>query len=166
VYYDTETTIISSDFRPKDNLHICIDEDGHFVMRNLKTEKECKKIKLPKQEYKYVKFNSLNNFQYFVCSEESFKIYDVRNHLEMDSVVEFANSIDIFNDSKNFLLVKTEGLELHTFNLHKVEKLKDWMSFGKVSYANMNSVNYSNPDLIIVGNENGDLFYSNQESIE
>lgn len=161
VYYDTESKIVSADYRGKDNLHICIDEDGHVVIRSLKGEKEFKKIKIQPENFKYIKFNPLNDFQYFICTDSYFKIYDIRNNFEMDSVEQFANSIDIFNDSKNYLLVKQSEINLFHFNTHKVEKLKEWNNFGTLSHANMNSVNYCDPEIILLGNENGDLFYSN-----
>lgn len=163
MYYDTDTTIVSADYRSKDNLHICVDEDGHFVMRNMKEGKDFKKVTLEKSNYKYVKFNPMNEYQYFICSEESFKIYDVRNNLEMDSVEQFANSDDIFNDSSTYLLVHKEGLKLYAFSENKVEIVKDWNEMGEVTFCDMNSVNYTNPEIIVVGNENGDLYCSNLE---
>jgi WD40 repeat protein len=166
VYYDTESTIISADYRHKDTLHICIDEDGHFVMRNIKQEKEHKKIKLPKENYKFVKFNPMNESQYFIGSEESFKVYDLRTNLEINNVEEFKNSIDFFNDSKKSLVVREEGLEVYTFSLHETLKEKEWLDFGAVTHFNINSINYSNPDIMILGNESGDVYLSNLENIE
>jgi hypothetical protein len=161
VFYDSESKIVSSDFRSKDNIHICIDDDGLLLIRNVNDVKDFKKINLMKKNYKYVKFNPLNDFQYFICSETDFKIYDIRNNLEMDSVDAFADSIDIFNDSKNFLIAKNEGLFLYTFCSSKMESVKEWTEFDQISHANMNIINYSNPELILIGNEQGDVFYSN-----
>lgn len=138
-----------------------MDEEGNFITRNVKNDKEVKKIKLPKKNYKFVKFNPLNELQYFISTEESFKIYDMRTNLEIDSVEEFADSIDIFNDSSQFLTVKPNELSLYTFNAGKTEKQREWNTFGSISHLNMNSVNYDNPEVIILGNDNGDVYYSN-----
>lgn len=164
MYYDTETSIIASDYRSSDNIHIYIDEAGHFVMRNMKNDKECSKLKYPHHNYKIVKFNPLNEYQYFIGHEDSLKIYDVRNNLEMDSINEFVDAIEIFNDSKKFLVAKTEGLELSAFNNNKLEIIKEWKNFGEVSHFNMNIINFNNPDTIIIGNEAGDLFHSTFEN--
>jgi WD40 repeat protein len=161
VHYDTESTIVSADYRHKDSLHLCIDEDGQFVIRNMKQEKEFKKIKLPKENYKFVKFNPLNESQYFIGSEESFKIFDIRTNLEINTIDEFKNSIEIFNDSSKCLLVREEGLELYSYSGKEVQKEKEWVDFGMVTHLNMNTVNYSNPEVLVIGNETGDVYLSN-----
>lgn len=150
VYYDTESKIVSADYRSKDNLHICLDEDGNFIIRNIKGEKDHKKIKMPNVNFKYVKFNPINDYQFFVCSENFFKIYDIRNNLEMDSISIFANSVEVLNDSKNFLLASQEGLELYYSNITKMDKIKEWKTFGQLCHANMNSQNYNDPDIIVL----------------
>jgi len=160
VYYDTETSILASDYRSSDNLHICIDEAGHFVMRNLNNEKECNKVKLPHYNYKILKFNPIYPNQYFIGHENSLKIYDIRNNLEIDSIEEFGNALDVFNESNKFLIVKEEGLELYNYYNLKIEKEKEWKDFGCVSHVNLNTINLNNPDIILVGNESGDLFHS------
>jgi WD40 repeat protein len=160
VYYDTESPIVSADFRPKDNLHICLDSDGNIITRNVKNQKECIKNRITKEHFNYVKFNPLNDFQYFICTESYFKIYDLRNNIEIGSVREFSNSIDIVNDSKNYLLTFNQGLKLFSFKNHTEELNREWNEFGNVSFCNMGFFNYTNPDVIVVGNENGDVFYS------
>lgn len=164
VYYDTESKIVSSDFRAKDGLHICLDEEGNFVIRNIKSQNDYVKIKLPKQPFQFVKFNPMNENQYFISTDSSFKIYDVRTNIEMEAVSEFSNSIDIFNDSNTFLTVKQNNLSLYNFYSANLDKLNEWNSFGLISHFNLNSLNFANPELLIVGNTNGDLFYSNLEN--
>ena len=161
VYFDTESKIISSDFRPTDSLYICLDEDGHFILRKIKEEKESSKIKLSRQNYKYLKFNPMNDFQYFIGSEESFKIYDIRTHLEIETIEEFKNSINIFNDSNNYMLIREDGLNLYNYSSHKIEKVKEWINFSLVTHFNMS---YINPDVLLVGNEGGDVYYSKFEN--
>lgn len=151
---------MASDYRTSDNLHIFIDEDGHFVIRNIRNEKECNKIKLPQNHHKILKFNPINHYQYFVGDEESLKIFDLRNNLEIDSFPEFACAIDVFNDTKKFLVAKSEGLSLSSLSSLNLEKIKEWYEFGSVSHVNMNILNLNNPDAILVGNESGDLFHS------
>lgn len=155
VFFDTEGKIVSADFRAKDNMHLCIDEEGLVVMRNLKNNKEFKKMSVEKDNYRYVKFNPLNEFQYFLCGEKSFKIFDVRSHFELDSINQFADSINIFGDSSGYLIGRKSGIELYN---SQVELLKGIDTFGEITHINMRSVNYTRPDMIIIGNENGDLF--------
>lgn len=158
VFFDTEGKIISADYRAKDNLHVCVDEDGLVVMRNMRDQKDFKKVKVQKDEFKYIKFNPLNDFQYFLCAENSFKIYDVRSHLELDDIAQFADSVNIFGDSSGYLLAKREGITIYNT---QIEVQKQITSFGDITHANMKSINFSKPDIIVIGNENGDLFCSN-----
>jgi hypothetical protein len=161
VYYDTEARIISADFRVKDNLHILIDEDGYFIMRNLKGHHDFIKTKLPKQKFNFVKFNHLNENQYFIGGADSIKIFDVRNNLEIESIPEFSNAIDILNDSKSYLVAKEDELFLFS---HQIEMKKEWKDVSSISHLNMNIVNYQNPDIVIVGTKNGDVFISDKEN--
>jgi WD40 repeat protein len=161
VYYDTESRIISADFRPQDNLHILIDEDGYFIMRNMKGHHDFVKTRLPKQKYNFVKFNSINENQYFIGGSDSIKIYDVRTNLEIESIPEFCGAIDIFNDSKSYLVAKDDGLSLFS---HQLEKLKEWKDINSISHLNMNVVNYQNPEIILIGSTNGDVFISDKEN--
>lgn len=138
-------------------MHICIDEDGHLVIRSIKDEKEVRKLKVPKEEFRFIKFNPLNESQFFLCSENSFKVFDVRTNLELESIDQFANSIDLFSDTHKYLLVKDTGLGLYN---SQIELENEWTNFGRISHASLKSINYGRPDMIIVGNEAGDLFCS------
>lgn len=133
-----------------------------LVLRDLRKENEFKKLKLSfKDKYKLVKFNELNDFQYFVSGDNSFKVFDIRSHIEIDSIEEFKGALEIFNDSSNFLIAKKEALFLYNNDL---EKLKEWNEFGNITSLNLKSANYLKPDVIVVGNSNGDVFVSNYDA--
>jgi hypothetical protein len=125
-----------------------------LVLRDIKNYKECKKIQLDKGVIKYVKFNQLDNNQYYVCWDDNFKIYDIRTHKEIESRPEFSNSIDIFNDSCQYLLAFSDSLKLF-----EKELIRDWQ-FEDLSHINMNILNYSNPELLLIGTNSGDLYYA------
>ncbi len=161
VYYDTETAIVSSDYRDYDNLHICVDEDGNFVIRNVKDEKECFKTKLNNHNFRLVKINPLNHYQYFISTKDTFKIYDFRNNLEVDSISELSDSFEVFNDSKQYLSIKGDSMELYKINTGVLGKHRDWKEFGEITHANINTTNYMSLDCIVLGNDTGDIFYSN-----
>ena len=101
VFYDTESKIISADFKAKDSLHLCLDEDGNYVLRKIHQKNNVKKYKLKKENYKFIGFNKVNDNQYFISSTESFRIFDMRTHLEINQVEELKGAFDIFNDSNN-----------------------------------------------------------------
>jgi hypothetical protein len=79
---------------------------------------------------------------------------------EVESINELINCIEIFVDCSQYLSVKEKELTLFKYN-NKMEKIKDWTSFNLISHLNMNSINLENPEIIILGNSNGDLFYTN-----
>jgi hypothetical protein len=134
---------------------MCADEDCVLVIRDIKNEKDYKKIQLEKSEMKYVKFNQINPNEYFVCTKEYFKIYDIRTNKEIENKEQFKNSFDIFNDSVNFLLAYDNYLRLYTDNL-----IREWNEFDTITHINMNIVNFTNPEIMILGNSNGDLYYA------
>ena len=107
-----------------------------------------------------MKFDILNENQYFIGGEDSVKIFDIRTNLEIESISEFSEALDIFNDSKSYLIVKEQGLSLYT---NKNKKLKEWNEFGQISHMNMNIVNFQNPEVFLVGTVNGDVFISDKE---
>jgi len=163
VYFDTETKIIASDYRAHDSMFTCIDQDGNLILRNLQKEKEFKKIKLNYDKYNFVQFNRMNDFQYFVSSQNSFRIFDIRTYYELENIEEFKNSSEIINDTKNFLL----GYRDKSLSVYQTDLLKggyslhnNWKDILNVSCINMNTKYFDCPDLIALGNENGDLFYS------
>jgi hypothetical protein len=110
---------------------------------------------LEKDVIKYVKFNPVDSNQYFVCWENNFKIYDIRTHNEIESRQEFGNSFDILNDSSQYLLAYSNGLKLYGKEL-----IKEWNQFDDLIHFNMNTVDFTDPDLIVIGNNSGDLYYA------
>jgi hypothetical protein len=156
VFYDTESKIISADYKLKENLHLCLDEDGNFVLRKINQKNNVKKIKLKKENYKYIGFNKVNDNQYFISSSENFRIFDIRTHLEIYQVEELKGAFDIFNDSNNFLKIHESGLDLFDNNF------KQFKHYGDLGFLTHFNANY--PEVCIIGNENGDIFINKFES--
>jgi hypothetical protein len=126
-----------------------------LVLRDIKNYKEFKKIQLEKDHIKYVKFNPVNSNEYFVCWENDFKIYDIRTYNEIQSRPEFRNSIDIFNDSSQYLLAYSNKV-----NLYEKDLVREWNQFNDISHINMNPINHTDPEIIIIGTNSGDLYYA------
>ena len=164
VFYDTESKIISADFRPKDGMFTCLDQDGNLVLRNLYKDKEFKVIKLGYDKYNYTKFNKFNDYQYFISSANSFRIFDIRTNYEIETIEEFKNSSEIINDSKNYMIgfQGNKSMEVYDLDLLKggYSLSNTWKNITNVSCISANSKYFEYPELIAVGNENGDLFYS------
>ena len=75
--------------------------------------------------------------------------------MEIENRNEFKNSFDIFNDSVNFLLPYDNYLRLYSDNI-----IREWNEFETITHLNMNIVNFTNPEIMILGNSNGDLYYA------
>jgi hypothetical protein len=145
------------------NTHICVDEDGLLVIRDIKNEKQFKKLQLEKDCYKLVKLNHVNENQFYVVSENKFSIYDLRTYQSFEQVEEFKNCSEVFNDSESYLLMQDGHLNLYSYTTNTPTLLKDFDGISNLKHLNCNLQNYNNPDIIILGNNNGDLFYSNIE---
>lgn len=163
VFYDTESKIIAADYRSKDSMFACLDNDGNLVIRNLLKDKEFKLMKLGYDNYNFVKFNNFNDYQYFISSKNSFRIFDIRTNYEIENIEEFKNSTEIINDSKNYML----GYLDNTLSVYDTDVLKggytlqnSWKDILNVSCISTNSKYYEVPELIAIGNDNGDLYYS------
>jgi len=141
----------------------CLDNDGNLVIRNLLKDKEFKLMKLGYDNYNFVKFNNFNDYQYFISSKNSFRIFDIRTNYEIENIEEFKNSTEIINDSKNYML----GYLDNTLSVYDTDVLKggytlqnSWKDILNVSCISTNSKYYEVPELIAIGNDNGDLYYS------
>lgn len=139
----------------KDSLHLCLDEDGNYVLRKINEKNNVKKIKLKHEYYKFIGFNKVNDNQYFISSSQSFRIFDIRTHHEVNKIEELKGAFDIFNDSNNFLKIHEGGLDLYD-NLFK--QIKHYGDFGTLTHFNSNY-----PEICIIGNENGDIFINKFE---
>ena len=163
-FYDSDSAIVSADFRQADNIHICLNEDGNVYIRNILNEKEFKKIKVSKSNFNFIKFNALNKNQFFLSSEDSFKIYDIKEGREIDSIKAFANCVDILLDSNNFLVTFPDSIRRYarnSYNFNETEKVifeSEEISFSNVCFYNEKF------DYLIAGNNNGDLIYMTYNS--
>lgn len=160
VFYDTETTICSADYRSKDFLHLALDDDGNVVARNLKSQNKCKKIKLPSEDYKLIKFNTVNDNQFFISSEQSFKVFDIRTYTEIRSCEMLSNSSHLLNDTNQFLIGKPSSLCLFEGGKSDVSFIREWEEVGNTTMLNMNDKNFTDPEIIAIGNDKGDVFFS------
>jgi len=159
-FYDSDSAIVSADFSQKDNLHICLNEDGNIFIRNILNEKEYKKIRVGKENFNFIKFNALNKNQFFLSSEECFKVFDIKEGREIDSINAFANCVDIHLDSNKYLVTFPGSINTYArnnYNFNITEKLifkNDEISFSNVCFYNEKF------DYLIAGNNNGDLIYT------
>ncbi len=159
-FYDSDSAIVSADFKQTDNLHICLNEDGYIFIRNILNEKEFKKIKIQKGNFNFIKFNSINKNQFFVSSQESFKIYDIKEGREIDSIKSFANCVDINLDANKYLLTFPNAFKTYTrnnYNFNNTEKVI--FEYEDISFSNICFYN-DKLDCLIAGTENGDFMYS------
>jgi len=159
-FYDSDSAIISADFRQSDNLHICLNEDGNIYIRNILNEKEFKKIRVSKKNFNFIKFNPLNKHQFFLSSEDTFKVYDIKEGRETDKIDIFSNCIDINLDSDKYLItfhdsIKTFGRK--NYNFDNTEKIV--FDYADLAFSNICFYN-DKFDCLIAGNANGDFIYS------
>ena len=162
MFYDTEDQIKSADFR-NDGIHVCLDNEGTLVFRNINKDSEFTIKKLDKQTYNFVKFNQFNEFEYYISAKESFKIYDIRTFQEVYEIPQFKNCLDIFNDNcNNYLISKRDSVNYFTYevNQKKFSEIKNW-ELNDISCLSINNHSFKNPDIITIGCDNGDLYYSN-----
>lgn len=152
-FYDSDSTIVSSDYRQKDNLLIYIDKGGHFAMRNLDAKNDIIKHNFGNSQYHYIKFNSNNMYQYYICSSESFKVYELRSNKILQTIDAFKKSHCLI-DNNYYLIGNDEGLLLYG---SEIEKKKSW-DYGKVT--NMNYFNRKEEKFVLIGNDTGDVYYS------
>lgn len=163
-FYDSDSSIVSADFRQSDNTHICLNEDGNIYIRNILNEKEFKKINVSKSNFNFIKFNPLNKNQFFLSSEEAFKIYDIKEGREIDSINAFVNCVDINLDSNKFLLTFPDSIKTYArnnYNFSNTEKVV--FEYDEICFSNVCFYN-DKFDYLIAGNNNGDLIYSSNNS--
>lgn len=144
-------------------MHVCIDNEGNIVFRNINRDNEFTIKKPNKQSYNFVKFNHFNEYEYYVSAKESFKIYDIRNFQEICEVSQFRNCLDIYNDnSNNYLISKRDSVNYFSYDVNqkKFNEIKNW-DLNDISCLSINNYSFKNPDIITIGCDNGDLYYSN-----
>jgi len=162
VFYDTDDQIKSADFRA-DGIHVCMDNEGNIVFRNINKNNEFTVKKLPKQVYNFVKFNQFNEYEYYVSGKDSFRIYDIRTFQEICEISQFRNSLDIYNDNcHNYLISKRDSVNYFSYdvNQQKFNEIKNW-ELNDISCLSINNHSFRNPDIITIGCDKGDLYYSN-----
>ena len=162
VYYDTESQIISCDFRTEDDFHICLDNDKYLVIRKIDTmNTDCYKIVLDDKTTSFVKFNKFNPNEYVVGSKTKFDFYDIRTNKIIESYDNFGR-VNLFeSDSTHHLISNKKSLFLTKNNC---EIIKEWNELGDISSLYMEGYkekeSNNNISIVIIGNEKGDVYYS------
>lgn len=156
-FYDSDSAIISSDLRQTDDFHICLNEEGYVYLRNIANEKEFKSIKAKRKNYNFVKFNPFNKNQFYLGSEESLSIFDLRENKEIEVIKKFGDCVDIFCDSRKYLVTFRDSIRL--FDKNTLEEKNLIFEYPELSFANLCFYN-EKFDSYISGNENGDFIYS------
>ena len=101
----------------------------------------------------------MNENQYFVGSDTSFRIFDLRNHLEIDKVDSFANSIEMFNDYNNFITFFEQEATVTSFLYGKTKILTSYNFQGLISSLSISDYR-KDKNVIAVGCNNGEMLYS------
>jgi hypothetical protein len=122
----------------------------------MSNEKEFKTLQAKRKNNNFVKFNPFNKNQFFLGSTESLSIFDIREGKEIETIKLFADCVDIFCDSCNFLITFKDGVRL--FDKNNFEE-KILFEYQDLSFANICFYN-DKFDCYITGNENGDFIYS------
>ena len=120
-------------------------------------------INLSKQEYNFVKFDIFDENEFYVSSKQSFKVFDTRTFKEIYEIPQFKNCLDIYNDnSSNYLISKKDSLThiCYETNMKKYTEIKNW-EINDISCLSINNPLLKNPEIIAIGCENGDIYYSN-----
>jgi hypothetical protein len=163
VYYDTESQIISCDFRTEDDFHICLDNDKYLVIRKIDTiNTDCYKIVLDDKTTSFVKFNKYNLNEYVVGSKTKFNVYDFRTNKIIESYENFGR-VNLFeSDSTHNLISNKQSLFLTKSS--NCEIIKEWNELGEISSLYMEGYkekeSNDNVSIVIIGNEKGDVYYS------
>jgi len=173
IFRDLDKRIVSSDFRLGDNLLVTADESGVVVMRNMKQSEKMFSFKVKGEygdtpEIKYVKFNPVNENEYFVCTEDSFRVYDVRSNGLVGEVEFFYNTMDIENDSLGYIVCSRNGVQLYLKDINKRIGLANSFSlddsvvstFQNNQLVNHKYTNNYESSINAVGCENGNLYFS------
>ena len=103
-----------------------------------------------------MKYNPFNKNQFFLGSEESLSIFDIREGKEIEAIKQFADCVDIFSDSQKYFVTFKDGVRL--FDKNNIEE-KLLFENSDLSFSNL-SFHNDKFDCFITGNENGDFIYS------
>jgi hypothetical protein len=144
-------------------MHVCLDKEGNIVFRNVNKDNEVQIKKMKKTEFNLVKFNPFDEFEVYISSKDSFKIYDTRMFQEICEIQQFKNCLDIYNDnSNNYLISKRDSINFFNYDAmtKKFNEIKNW-ELNDISCLSINNSSFKNPDIITIGCDNGDLYYSN-----
>ena len=98
-----------------------------------------------------------------MSSNDYFKVYDTRTYQEIYEVTQFKGCLDIYNDNcSNYLLSKRDSINYYNYDssLRKYNEIKNW-DLNDISCLSINNPSFKNPDIITIGCDNGDLYYSN-----
>lgn len=140
-----------------------MNEDGYVFIRNIGNEKEFKKVKISKDNnYNFLKFNPVNKNQFFISSENEFKVYDIREGKEVDSINKFKNCIDISLDGFKYLVTFRDSVKLYEKNIFSEITILEYqdLTFSNICYYN------DRLDCLIAGNESGDFLFSPVKSFD
>lgn len=159
-YFDTDSQIVTCDYRDDDQMHMCIDSDGALAIRNMKSDKLMLKMNLDCSNYFYAKFdiNELN--KYYIANENGIDFYDLRMNKIIDSVGNWSDSKLFLNEGNYFLMTDQEEdlLTLREYENYE-SNLKSFEQFGKITHIRPKYFKNKQKKIIICGNNEGDIFY-------
>lgn len=159
-YFDTDSPIITCDYRDEDGMHMCIDSDGAFALRNMVTDKIVLKFNMDYSNFYCARFDPTDLNKYYIANETSLDIFDLRMNRLVESISDW-NDAKLFTNEGNYFLVadqENDALSLREYGnygdyLSKFEKL------GKVSHIRYRNIKNKQMQVIICGNKDGDVFY-------
>lgn len=172
VLNDWYSAITASTFRIYDSCLAAIDSTNFLCMRNVKTNSLIHKTQLaPDQQVKYISYNPLNDNEYYICTEESFDVYDFRTHTISHQIDYFYNTESIYNDSTGFLVVDKCGVQQYissnTQQNLSVKNKSNKFSSMLLSSAHSNATSCRNfsfvNNILAIGCDNGDLYLSSEK---
>ena len=112
-------SILASDYNIYDNILLILDNKRKVSLFDMNKNKEIMEItefSHNSENINYVKFNPINKNQIFVCSDEAFKVFDIRKHEVVQEIDFFYNTLDIYSDSSKYLLFDRFNAQIYISN--------------------------------------------------
>lgn len=159
--------IAYSDYNNSSNKHYVIDYNYNVYISSLTTKET---ISFSIRDYitssdsssgliNFIKGNICNPNHFFISTDNDFFEYDIRKYNTYASHIELAKLKNIFIDSESYLCVKSNEVELYSYNRDNNNELtldQKWTQFRHISHSNFDI----NREMVLLGMENGDVFYN------
>ena len=134
-YFDTDSQIVTCDYRDEDSMHICIDTDGALAIRSLSPDKLVFKLNLESSSFYCARFDKNDLNKYYISSENGLDIYDIRMNRIIDTATDW-NDMKYFINGYTYFFVDSQNDE--KLSLREYEKydsyVKKYDQFGNVSH--------------------------------